>query len=198
MKKMLVMVALVLFAREDPFELKISPKTSPQSIEGAISKPLDNIKVTLPTTTRILKEVKFVYQKLDGSIAEESVKIDSDIDWHYPISISQIENLQEAELKKPVTYKLDDFELTIMGKKIQISSPYKLEQIFVLPKPFRIILDLKRKDKVIDQTLALNRMFFHAFSVATHKNYYRISLELDGQYAYDLEQNQKGYTITLK
>lgn len=198
MKKILVCIAFVLFAREDPFELKMSPKTSPQSIEGAISKPLKKIEVTLPTTTRILKEVKFVYQKLDGSIATETVKIDSDIDWHYPISISQIENIQEAELKKPVNYKIKDFDFTIVGKKIHIYSPYKLEQIFVLPKPFRIVMDLQRGQEIINQDIALKRLFFKTLSVGTHKNYYRVILELDGQYTYELAQDEKGYIIILQ
>lgn len=191
-------IALSLFAREDPFELKISPKTSSQSVDGIISKPLENIQITLPTTTRILKEVKFVYQKLDGSIETESVKIDSDIDWHYPISISQINNIQEAELKKPVNYKIQDFDFTLVGKKIYIHSPYKLEQIFVLPKPFRIVIDLQKGAKPINQDIKLDRLFYKKLSVGTHKNYYRVTLELDGQYAYDLSQDEKGYIITLK
>ncbi|MCE3047354.1 AMIN domain-containing protein [Helicobacter kayseriensis] len=198
MKKMICLIALILFAREDPFELKMTPKTSPQSVEGAITKPLEKVEVNLPTTARILKEVQFVYQKLDGSIATETIKIDSDIDWHYPISLSQIQNIQEAELKKPVSYKIESFGFTIIGKTIQITSPYKLEQIFVLPKPFRIILDLQKGEEIINQDIALDRRFFRVISVGTHKNYYRISLELDGQYAYDLGQNEKGYTLTLR
>lgn len=198
MKKILICVAIILMAREDPFELQMSPKTSPQSVEGAVSKPLENLEITLPTTARILREVRFIYQKLDGSIATESVKIDSDIDWHYPISISQIKNIQEAELKKPFHYKIRDFDFIIIGKTIQIHSPYKLEQIFVLPKPFRIILDLQRKPEIINQENRLDRRFFRMISVGTHKNYYRVSIELDGQYAYDLGQDESGYIITLK
>lgn len=197
MKRFFFLVSL-LVARENPFELRIAPKTSPQSVEGAISKPLKNIEVMLPTTTRVLKEVKFVYQKLDGSIATEVFKVDSDIDWHYPIHISQIVNITEEELKKPANYEIQDFKFMITGKKILIDSPYKMEQIFVLPKPFRIVLDVQRTQKTIDQTLQLKRYFFQAISIETHKNFYRIFLELDGKYSYDLEQNEKGYSIILK
>ena len=197
MKRVFLFVSL-LFAREDPFELKIAPKTSPQSVEGEISKPLGNIEVTLPTTTRILKEVKFVYQKLDGSIDTETLKIDSDIDWHYPINISQVKNIDEEELRRPVIYNIQEFDFKIIGKTIYINAPYKMKQVFVLPKPFRIVLDFERKNKMISQVVDLKKRFFRVISVETHKNFYRISLELDGQYGYDLEQNSEGYIVTLR
>lgn len=198
MKKILLFASLLLFGREDPFEFKIAPKTSPQSAEGEISKPLKNIEFTLPTTSRILKEIKFVYQKLDGSIATETLKVDEGIDWHYPISISQIKNIDEEELKKPLVYGIQDFDFKIIGKTIRINSVYKMKQIFVLPKPFRIIVDFERDKKTINQTIDLKKRFFQAISVETHKKFYRVSLELDGQYSYDLEQNSEGYVITLQ
>lgn len=199
MKKIILLfLTCLLFGRDDPFELKITPKTSPQSVEGEIAKPLEDIEVTLPTTTRILKEVKFVYQKLDGSIATETIRVDSEIDWHYPISISQIQDKEEFELRKPTSYQISDFEIIVIGKTIHLNSPHKLKQIFVLPKPFRILLDFNRDKGDINQTLKLDKRFFSAVSVGTHQDFYRVSLELDGQYGYDLEQDQKGYIITLK
>lgn len=198
MKKILLLLACLLFGRDDPFELKITPKTSPQSVKGEITKPLENIEVTLPATTRILKEVKFVYQKLDGSMATETIQIDSDIDWHYPISISQVRDKEQFELKKPVSYQLSDFEVVIIGKTIHLNSSYKLRQIFVLPQPFRILLDFNRSENVINQSLRLDKRFFSVISIGTHQDFYRVSLELDGQYGYDLEQDEKGYIIILK
>lgn len=198
MKKILLLLACFLFGRDDPFELKITPKTSPQSVKGEITKPLENVEVMLPTTTRILKEVKFVYQKLDGSIATETIQIDSDIDWHYPISISQVQDKEQFELRKPVSHQISDFEVIIIGKTIHLNSPYKLRQIFVLPQPFRILLDFNRGKTDINQSLKLDKRFFSVVSIGTHQDFYRVSLELDGQYGYDLEQDEKGYIIILK
>lgn len=188
----------LLIGREDPFELKMTPKSSPQSVEGEISKPLESLDVTLPSTTRILKEVKFVYQKIDGSIEEKSVKIDSDIDWHYPITISQIGDQSVIEEKKPVSYKVGEFEFIITGKTIKIYSPFRLKQNFVLPKPFRIIIDLNRSEKNINQIFNLKGKFFSNISLGTHQDFYRVTLTLDGQYGYNIEQDEKGYIIILK
>ena len=188
----------LLVGREDPFELKMTPKTSPQSVEGEISKPLESLDVALPSTTRILKEVKFVYQKIDGSIEEKSVKIDSDIDWHYPITISQIGDQSVIEAKKPISYKVGEFEFIIKGKSIRIYSPFRLKQNFVLPKPFRIIIDLNRSEKNINQVFNLKGKYFSNISLGTHQDFYRITLTLDGQYGYNIEQDEKGYIIVLK
>lgn len=200
MKKItLFLLISFLSGRNDPFELKMAPKTSPQSVRGEIAKPLENIELILPTTARILKEVKFVYQKLDGSITTETIQVDSDIDWHYPISISQVQDKEEFILRKPMNYKISDFEITIVGKTIHFNSPYKLKQVFVLPKPFRIVLDFNRAQKdIASQTLKFERRFFASVEIGTHQDFYRISLELDGQYGHDLEQDENGYMIILK
>ncbi|RDU69427.1 AMIN domain-containing protein [Helicobacter cholecystus] len=193
-----VMCLNLLLGREDPFELKMTPKKSPQSVEGEISQPLESLDVKLPSTTRILKEVKFIYQKIDGSIGEKSVKIERDIDWHYPITISQIGDKSIIEEKKPMSYTLGDFEFIIIGKSIRIYSPYKILQNFVLPKPFRIIIDLRRTEKIINQDIKLKGRFFTDISLGTHQDFYRVTLALDGQYGYNIEQDEKGYIITLK
>ncbi|WP_305862706.1 AMIN domain-containing protein [Helicobacter cholecystus] len=201
MKKAIYISAMclnLLLGREDPFELKMTPKKSPQSVEGEISQPLESLDVKLPSTTRILKEVKFIYQKIDGSIGEKSVKIERDIDWHYPITISQIGDKSIIEEKKPMSYTLGDFEFIIIGKSIRIYSPYKILQNFVLPKPFRIIIDLRRTEKIINQDIKLKGRFFTDISLGTHQDFYRVTLALDGQYGYNIEQDEKGYIITLK
>lgn len=199
MKKYIILAfALILFAREDPFELKIAPKTSPQSVEGEVSSPLEQLEATLPTTARILKEVRFVYQKLDGSIETQVIKVDKDIDWHYPISISQVQDKSVQEEKKPLTYKMGDFNFVVSNKKIYIQSPYKLKQNFLLPKPFRIILDVSRDQKIINQELKLENRFFTSVFIGTHQDFYRITLTLDGQYGYNIQQDEKGYYIILK
>lgn len=201
MKKVICMSAVclsLLLGREDPFELKMTPKKSPQSVEGEISKPLESIDVELPSTTRILKEVKFIYQKIDGSIDEKSVRVERDIDWHYPITISQIGDKSVLEEKKPISYTLGDFEFIITGKTIRIYSPYKILQNFVLPQPFRIIIDLRRTEKVINQNIKLKGRFFSDISLGTHQDFYRVTLTLDGQYGYNIEQDEKGYIIILK
>lgn len=199
MKKLVWLVACcVCFGRDNPFELKIAPKASPHSSKGEITRPLEDVEVTLPTTARVLKEVKFVYQKLDGSTATETIEIDSDIDWHYPISISQLRDKEQLELKKPASYRIADFEVIVVGKMVYLNSSFALKQIFVLPQPFRILLDFDRGENAINESLETQKRFFNRISVGTHQDFYRVTLELDGQYGYDLEQDEKGYRIILK
>lgn len=199
MKRIAYLLCLsLLVAREDPFELKITPKKSPHSVDGEISQTLESIDVDLPSTTRILKEIKFVYQKIDGSIDEKSIKINQDIDWHYPITISQIGDKTILEEKKPLSYTIGDFEFIIKGKIIRINSPFKILQNFVLPKPFRIVIDLRRIEKNVNQNIELKSKFFSNISLGTHQDFYRVTITLDGQYGYNIEQDEKGYIISLK
>ncbi|ANV98653.1 hypothetical protein BBW65_07510 [Helicobacter enhydrae] len=197
-----LMIVCGLFGREDPFELKITPKTTPQSVEGENKNFLEDIKVQLPSTARILKEVQFVYQKLDGSIDIQKIPVNSTIDWHYPISISQLYgSAKDKILQKEQKYDYKNFSFVIKNKEIHIHTPYQLTQNFILPKPFRIILDFTRSKDTLTQEFQTQSHFFSSITINTHQTFYRVILTLDGQYDYDIQQDKDAkhcYIVTLQ
>ncbi|GAA7007549.1 hypothetical protein HpCHC82_20100 [Helicobacter pylori] len=50
----------------------------------------------------------------------------------------------------------------------------------------------------IYQNRDLNQKFFSQIKVGTHKDYYRITLVLDGKYRYLLEEKNGAYELKLK
>ena len=92
-------LAVMLEARENPFETSMSPqdvgKTTQVKDE---STNFTTTKLSLPSSARILKSASVTFQNLDGSISEEIVAIDQNVDWHTPLILSA----QNAEAK-PIT-----------------------------------------------------------------------------------------------
>jgi len=83
-------LAVILEARENPFETSMSPQTVGKTTQ--IKDELTDFKsttLTLPSSARILKSASVTFQNLDGSISEEIVAIDQNVDWHLPLMLSQ-------------------------------------------------------------------------------------------------------------
>ena len=83
-------LAVILEARENPFETSMSPQTVGKTTQ--IKDELTDFKsttLTLPSSARILKSASVTFQNLDGSISEEIVAIDQNVDWHLPLTLSQ-------------------------------------------------------------------------------------------------------------
>ncbi len=86
-------------ARENPFAVAMDPaqvgKTTHIKEERA---EFNSTKITLPSSARILKSASVTFQNIDGSISEEIVGIEQDIDWHHPLILStqKPQRLQET------------------------------------------------------------------------------------------------------
>ena len=147
MKIAILLILIVnLFGRENPF----APVLKPKSITNNMIKEQEYLKkekVYLPSTARILKNVIFEYQNIDGTISKESLAINKKIDWHNPIEVIQRGNEKKGsglfgyffeELKlKGITrikakYAKDAIFLTTKDKKIRD---------LMVTKPYRIVID---------------------------------------------------------
>ncbi|WP_033620822.1 AMIN domain-containing protein [Helicobacter pylori] len=197
LKKMigLVVVLSVLLARDNPFEPEINSKNLQGSFSGIYDDYLKEIHVDLPTSARILKQITLTYQDIDGSIHSKVVGIDKSIDWHYPLKLSQ-HTLNQASFEK--RYQIQDFDFSMVNNTIILRSPYKILRSFVLVKPYRIVLDVQKGPLDIYQNMDLNQKFFSQIKVGTHKDYYRITLILDGKYRYLLKEKNGAYELQLK
>lgn len=86
-------------ARENPFAVAMDPaqvgKTTHIKEERV---EFNSTKITLPSSARILKSASVTFQNIDGSISEEIVGIEQDVDWHHPLILStqKPQRLQEA------------------------------------------------------------------------------------------------------
>ncbi|WRC33838.1 AMIN domain-containing protein [Helicobacter pylori] len=197
LKKMigLVVVLSVLLARDNPFESEINSKNLQGGFNGIYDSYFKEIHMDLPTSTRILKQITLTYQDIDGSIHSKVVGIDKSIDWHYPLKLSQ-HTLNQASFEK--RYQIQDFDFLMANNTMILRSPYKILRSFVLVNPYRIVLDMQKGPLDIYQNRDLNQKFFSHIKVGTHKDYYRITLILDGKYRYLLEEKNGAYELKLK
>lgn len=108
----LSLVAL-LMARENPFEMSMSSKNVGQTTHVKDERvDFNSTTLILPSSARILKSASVTFQNLDGSISEEVVAIDQNVDWHYPLLLSSQSSetkttpLSPAETKKSVEKKV--------------------------------------------------------------------------------------------
>ncbi|WP_208359484.1 AMIN domain-containing protein [Helicobacter pylori] len=197
LKKMigLMVVLSVLLARDNPFEPEINSKNLQGGFNGIYDSYFKEIHVDLPTSARILKQITLTYQDIDGSIHSKVVGIDKSIDWHYPLKLSQHTLDQDAFEKR---YQIQDFDFLMANNTMILRSPYKILRSFVLVNPYRIVLDTQKGPLDIYQNMDLNQKFFSHIKVGTHKDYYRITLILDGKYRYLLEEKNGAYELKLK
>lgn len=191
----LVVVLSVLLARDNPFEPEINSKNLQGGFNGIYDSYFKEIHVDLPTSARILKQITLTYQDIDGSIHSKVVGIDKSIDWHYPLKLSQ-RTLNQTPFEK--RYQIQDFDFLMASNTMILRSPYKILRSFVLVNPYRIVLDTQKGPLDIYQNMDLNQKFFSHIKVGTHKDYYRITLILDGKYRYLLEEKNGAYELKLK
>lgn len=191
----LVVVLSVLLARDNPFESEINSKNLQGGFNGIYDSYFKEIHVDLPTSARILKQITLTYQDIDGSIHSKVVGIDKSIDWHYPLKLSQ-HTLDQTAFEK--RYQIQDFDFLMTNNTMILRSPYKILRSFVLVNPYRIVLDTQKGPLDIYQNMDLNQKFFSQIKVGTHKDYYRITLILDGKYRYLLEEKNGAYELKLK
>lgn len=112
-------LAVILEARENPFETSMSPQMVGKTTQ--IKDELADFKSTtliLPSSARILKSASVTFQNLDGSISEEIVAIDQNVDWHLPLMLSQ---KTETNAPKP---------------SIPVVTPPSIEKKDLPPAPF--------------------------------------------------------------
>lgn len=192
----LCMCCAMLIAREDPFEPSIAPKEGLHNQREPKREILQSIDIALPSTARVLQKVSITYQNIDGTIATKEIHINQGIDWHYPLELAQraIGKSYDGERR----LKIGEFELYFDKNKVFIATQYPNVRHFILPNPYRIVLDFDGIDKAINQTENVQKKYIKKVVFSSHESFYRISLELDGQYAYDLTTQRDGYMLELK
>ncbi len=186
MKKTVFFIfSVFLFARPNPFE----PVMTPENIAKVKPSFFKKAVVYLPKDARVLKKIIFVYQNLNSDILKKEVVINKDIDFHSPIIITH----------KPKDFgfsriNLKYFVMYIKNKKVFIKTKDKLIRAFFLIKPFRLVLDFKRKSDF--ETVEKNLNFFiKKVVIGSHGSFYRAVLYLDANYKYKIKNLKEGIEI---
>ena len=206
-----ILLLVSLDARENPFFADKGEKDIIVSSNKDNSKiPLKRATITLPSEARILKKVTIEYKNLDGSIDKKSIVLDNSVDWHLPIFVSQNYNESKpyslVKQKKIKNYKPKYKKIAAIkyaqfykaGKTLKIITKDKMLRNFILPKPSRIVIDFKRDSTMKSYSTKKLSGSFSQIRIGNHEGYYRVVLELDGLYMYNVQNIKNGCLVTLK
>jgi len=213
----------VLDARENPFFPSDGEKDIPYTTnESPVVLPLKKATIALPPQARVLQGVTIQYKNLDGSEENKTIQLENSVDWHKPIFISQnyssSDNPQEENVKKDSEKKetlkteehaikngdkykkIASFEYASFyssEKYFKIVTDDKIIRSFLLVQPHRIVIDFKSsKDiKFYEQNITEN--VFTKIRVGNHDGYYRVVIELDGYYRYNVKNSDDSYVFQL-
>jgi len=194
---MFLLLTLSLDARENPFQSLVGEnevvKEAPISTNVAdIVEPFKKTVVTLPSSSRVLRSIDFVYQNLDGSIAKKSVLVEKGIDWHQPIEVTHkqksVEKKSEKVEEKKLLAAFGFIRFEKQGNDLRIITDDEMQRNFLLINPHRIVVDFKRDASFATKHFDIKGSEpFENIHIGNHDGYYRVVIELDGQYRYKLK-----------
>ncbi|WP_240329131.1 AMIN domain-containing protein [Helicobacter suis] len=196
LKQLCVLLLLgALIAREDPFEpLMKSGNNMTNHLGDEIPDYFRHVKITLPTTARVLTKITLTYKDLDASMHTKTIDVNQYIDWHYPFTFSQ-----EGAILGPKEniYHIGNFDFWAHKNKLYLRTAAKIQRSFILTKPYRLVLDIDRGEESFDKRLVVDQKYVEQIALETHDNFYRFFIILDGQYKYKIDQKTNYLVVDL-
>lgn len=189
-----------LFARENPFFPSEESKKSKVTSNISDARPqMGTINYTFSDQARVLKEVTFTIQNLDGSIEEKKLQIDQGIDWHKVLILSQGGSSSRAAATNSSSAANFGFlQLSSRGKTLTIKSSDPMVRHFALSSPNSIVIDFKHEATFSSAQKVLNAAPYMNVSLGNHGKFARATITLDGHYAYTLSKENGLISITCK
>ena len=189
---------ICLLARDNPFfptdpnEVQVTTSNRVETLE-----PYSTQTISLPNSARAIKAITITYQNLDGSLANETLDLNNKIDWHEPLVISQKTPVMEQKKEKKVskTINAEFIKFIPIEKVMKVITEDKMLRNFMLTSPHRIVMDFSRDTSFRPKNISINAAPFKKIRMGNHDKYYRVVIELDGQYEYKLETNEKDISI---
>ena len=200
---LLFLMVISLFGRDNPF-FSADPSKKQVTTSNRVKelKPFSTQQLSVPNSARAIKAVTITYQNLDGSIEDEQLELNNAIDWHQAFIISQKkEPVQKSKPVKrvktaPTGTKFINFVPS--EKSLKIVTTDKLLRHFMLTAPYRIVVDFERDTSFKPKNFVLNNVPFNSVRMGNHDKYYRVVIELDGQYEYALQSSETDHTIVCQ
>jgi len=195
-----ILIVTTLNARDNPFQSLVGANEVEQvgvsTNVADIVEPYEGSSVNLPSSARVLRSVDFIYQNLDGSIAKKSVLVEKGIDWHEALIITHNKKKKSSEI---VERKIEKLKLLAsfgfirfekQGKDLRVISNDEMQRHFLLINPHRIVIDFKRDASFATKHFEIKKSTpFKNIHIGNHDGYYRVVIELDGQYRYKLKHD---------
>lgn len=193
----------------DPFQPVLVPKDSITVSPTYKPQYFKEQNISLPKSARRINKVVIGYQNIDGSMAEKSVILDGDIDWHFPLKLIQdVQDFQaKAVIKRPdPTPGVERFEpynefiFKFTSKKLFLQTPYLIRRDIPLGSPPKIVLDFVKdaQGAFFDKGFQTAIPYFKFVDIKTHEDFYRVTLTLDGNYQYHISPEKDGFWVTLQ
>ncbi len=207
-----LLLGILCFARDNPFEPveNIAKFTQIPKIDNHFEKA----DFSLPDSARILKKIDVYYQNLDGSLSRKVINIDKKIDWHYKFMLVYGDyQATQKKSKKSIATKTKNnsfkksmkkfgykgfISFKISKNRIYIITKDSKIRDFMVDKPYKVVVDFKRDTNFLTKTFRVSLPPFVSVVLGNHDKYYRVAIELDGQYLYNIKKLKDGYIITLK
>lgn len=192
----LLIMALGVEARENPFEPVVQMEQMPiTTLSPTVVPDLDQLKIKMPAGARVLKGVQLEYQDANAEHKTHFVAVDKKINWHEPLYLSHRQMIQY----KRQEYTPFDF-LTIEHEKDNffIKTSQELLRSFHLLEPFKLVLDFKDDENSFMTHRESMEPPARSFAVGDHRGYFRVVIELDAVYRYEVHERDDGVKVELK
>jgi len=201
----LVLVSTLLitsiFGRENPFFSMSENKNFPTTNSKIEQKPpLTSTTYNVPDQSRILKEVTFTFQNLDGSFETRKVEIDQSIDWRSPLVLSQSGGytppVEESKISSQA--KQDFIQVINRGNRITLLTNDPMLRTFTLTDPESLVVDFKHTKNFEPFEKRLNTSPYKKVRIDYHGTFARVTLTLDGHSMCTVAKNIQGATAVCK
>lgn len=204
MNKILLLSSLLmttLFSRENPFFSLSEGISLPVSSEKNTNKPpLTSMTYNVPNTSRLLKDVSFTLQNVDGSFETRKLEIDQSIDWRTPIVLSQSNGQSSQTAVTSKATSANNGFIQFSGSKNQMSIITKEPMIrhFTLTDPDSVVVDFKHNGVFESYQKGFSSAPYIKVKVTNHGKFARAILTLDGHHICNVSKTDQGANVICK
>lgn len=197
-----LLFATAVGGRENPFFTADPSAVSSVTSNVVENKPpLGAVSFTLSDQARVLKEISYTVQNVDGSFETRKVRIDKAIDWHKSVLVSQANRGSGEEAILPAGGSSADFglfKIETQGKRLSITTSAPVVRHFALTGPNRIVIDFEDARRYPLSEKPLNAAPYSSASVGNHGKFIRTTILLDGRYGYTFKQSGNVISIVCR
>jgi hypothetical protein len=197
-----VLFFISAMGRDNPFEPLVSPDAGFNPKEASqIESTFTKETIELPSSARVLQKVTVEFQNIDGSVDTMSKNVNKEIDWHYPVLITQTtkEDIKESpkvtKQKKTYNTGLNFVSFEIDNNILMIKTKDRLLRDFSITEPPKIVIDLAGNKNFTTKLIDTDASIFKEVAIGKHKDFYRVAIELDGTYKYSLRHTDYGLEV---
>lgn len=206
MKQVFLLLSMVflLLARENPFEPLVSPQGGFSAKEATnIESTFSKETIELPSSARRLLKVTVEFQNIDGSVDTMEKQVNREIDWHYPILITQTSQKSPKVTPKKIDQKqvlkgTSFISFEVIDNILRIYTKDRLLRDFAITDPSKIVIDFKTDRNFNTRFVKTDTKIFKEIVIGEHKGFYRVAIELDGLYRYSLKYTDYGYEVRVE